>query len=138
MSLKLVFDGVETETELTDVEALDIVVERWVGTEIPSSTTKFSQLNSINALDFSDLLVSQQGGFVHSPVGVILGVLVIIEDHFFLLLFGGLLFLIINFLVGDHADTTVWHPLIHSTVDALVVDVVLVGGLNFLLGGIVI
>jgi hypothetical protein len=115
------------------------VVNTGIWAVIPSLTSPFAQLYSIDCLDFCNFMMSQKRSSVHSLMLTIFWMLA-----FFLMFFSALAFelIIIDFLLCLNkwnyyfANTIGVYPLVHPAVYALIMNVVFVTRLNFLFGGI--
>lgn len=104
-----------------------------VGTVIPSLTSELSQLDSINSFDFSVFLMSNNGINVHTFFWCVLWEICILLILFYLLSY----ILSCDFLVC-FADPIEGHPLVHSSINALVVNVVLIWWFHSLLRSIIV
>lgn len=54
---EFVLDCVETQTELAYIQAVDVVIEGWVGAVVPGSTAVLAQLDTVDGFDLGDLLM---------------------------------------------------------------------------------
>lgn len=133
MALQFLLEGEETEAELAQVQAVDVVVVDRIGTVVPGFGLVLAELDTVDSFELGGLLMGVERGVVHAEV---LGVIVLL--FVFVLLAGFLLGILLDYFLVDFADSLVWDPLVIAPVQRLVVDVVLVGGLILFAGGIII
>lgn len=105
-----------------------MVVDR-IGTEVPSVSGIFSELEAKDSLELGDFLMCKQFGVVHTEVRVIIGVHVRA-----CILMAGVL---VDLDIGGF-DAGVRDPVIVALVEVLEVDVVAVGILISGLGSVII
>ncbi len=121
MTLQLLWEVEKGQTKFTNVKTLTVVVVAWIRRVIPRLWEMLTHLNLLYSLELRSLLMCQQGRMVHTFVFSVLVVL-------FLLCFCSLLLrmVFLNYLLACLSDLTVTNPLVVSTVQRLVVNVVLV------------
>ena len=128
VSQEFLLKGEEVETEVADVEAIEVVVVDGVGTEVPRLGGVGAQLDAEDGLELGDFLMGEEFGVVHAVVGVVVGV------HVAGVVFRGCLF---DLEVGL-ADAGIGHPVVVALVEVLEVHVVGIAILILGSGGIII
>ena len=129
MSFKLNFKSKKTETEIAEIQAVQIVIVDWIRTEIPSVSCPLAQLQSEDSFELGNLLVSQELGVVHAEVRVVVGV----EMGWIVLRS-----IVVLDSSGGRTDAGVGHPVVIALIEVLEVNVVAVGILISGLGGVII
>lgn len=66
MSFEFIFNCVETQAELTNIEALDVMIEGGIRTVVPSSTSELAKFNLVYGLDFCEFEMGYECSCVHS------------------------------------------------------------------------
>jgi hypothetical protein len=74
VTFEFYFKGEEAETEVTDEEAVKVVVVDGVGAEVPGISGVFAELQSEDGFELGDFLMGLKFGVVHAVVGVFVGV----------------------------------------------------------------
>jgi hypothetical protein len=126
---------IEAQAVLTDVETFDIVVAAGEGRVVPCVALVLPKLDGLDGLELSVLLVGQETLQVHAFMFVVLLVLgLLLFSLLGLLLQRGL----IHYLIIRGLYPIPRYPLVHSSVEALIVHIVIVGRLTLLLLEVVI
>jgi hypothetical protein len=73
MAFEFYLECEETETEITYIEAVEIVVVDGVRTEVPGVSSISTELQTEYCLVFGDFLMSEQLCVVHTVVWVVIG-----------------------------------------------------------------
>lgn len=68
MTLDFLLESEETETKLTEIQAVDIMVVNGIWAIVPCLRLVFADLNPVDGFEFSGLLMRNQSSMVHSVV----------------------------------------------------------------------
>jgi hypothetical protein len=130
MPLQFLGHGKETQTKLTYVKAIDVMIVNWVWTVVPCIWHVLSELNPRNSFELSILLMSKKFTVIHSQVRIIIWM-----DS---LVIGGLLLrMLLNFLICL-SNSRIRDPFVIASIEGFIMDVIFVWFISLFLSGLII